>query len=168
MAFNLRNTHTIASPMIAQGIKIEILKGFCNLLPMMKLDRYYRESVYRMLRAWGLADLDHAACRTFCRNGYQDARDYWKDASSYRYVPLVSVPLLQLTSADDFLVQKSFQHRTYCNLCNPNVTVIETACGGRWRESTGNFADKVLVEFLMSVLKEDDAKTINSHRRSRP
>mmetsp|Transcript_14978 Transcript_14978/g.21649 ORF Transcript_14978/g.21649 Transcript_14978/m.21649 type:complete len:408 (-) Transcript_14978:9-1232(-) len=72
------------------------------------------------------------------RNGRSDdgVEQYWDDASSYRYISSVSVPLLQLTSEDDFLVRSGSTSKLSYSLSNPNVMVVNTRCGGHlgWQE----------------------------------
>lgn len=122
--------------------------------------------------------------------GYENGDAYWKDASSNRYVQHISgmleiwcyevhlfpildltivdlicfiVPLLNLTSKDDFLVNKHAMNSLEKCTVNPNVIVVKTKCGGHlgWQESPpdGKFglgkswATTAAAEFISAVLE---------------
>ena len=99
------------------------------------------------------------------RIGYDNADAYWKDASSYLYIRHISVPLLLLTSQDDFLVRDGSIGKMYYPLANPNVLVVNTKCGGHlgWQESppdTGSmfgfgtsWADTATTDFIDAILQ---------------
>jgi len=102
--------------------------------------------------------------------GYPDAGEqYWDDASSYKYVQHVSVPLLKVTAQDDFLVYgSSLRKMSHCLEC-PNVTVVKTRCGGHlgWQESppeeqregegrgfgTSSWADAAAADFIEAIIE---------------
>merc|ERR1719464_279154 len=91
--------------------------------------------------------LDDAAAPYLLRNepappyapqiGFRDGEEYWRDASSHRYVAHVAVPLLKIAARDDFLVFGQFSKKLHHCLENPNVVVVKTRCGGHlgWQES---------------------------------
>ena len=97
----------------------------------------------------------------------EDAPNYWNDASSYRLVRFVPVPLLQLIAADDCVVYNVFQGRLSYSLANPNVMVIESRCGGHlgWQESPPDggilhggtsWADVATTDFIEAVFESYD------------
>jgi hypothetical protein len=97
------------------------------------------------------------SCITFA-----DGPAYWNDASSYRLVRFVSVPLLQLIASDDFLAYHSFKGKLAYSLANPNVMIVESKCGGHlgWQESppdrnvygTASWADAATTDFIAAVV----------------
>ncbi len=100
------------------------------------------------------------------RIGFKDGDDYWSDSSSNKYIQHVSVPLMILSSQDDFLVaDPALRSMGHC-LCNPLVLVVTTKCGGHlgWHEAppSGSFgigkswADTAMADFFSSVLKTDE------------
>ena len=102
--------------------------------------------------------------------GYKDGRDYWNDASSSRYISHVPIPLLSLSSDDDFLVTKPARRSLRQCLNNPNVMVVNTKCGGHlgWQEAGnnrdrsvsfmnflsggGSWADTAMADFFSAVI----------------
>jgi len=94
--------------------------------------------------------------------GYKDGEDYWRDASSNRYIQHVSVPLLMISAKDDSLVVDSaLQSLSRC-LENPNVLVVKTKCGGHlgWQEAPPegfgvgkSWADSAMADFVEAVLE---------------
>ena len=100
------------------------------------------------------------------RIGFKDGEDYWHDSSSNRYIQHVTVPLMILSSQDDFLVaDPALRSMAHC-LCNPLILVVKTRCGGHlgWHEAppSGSFgigkswADTAVSDFFSSVLKTND------------
>eukprot|EP00546_Thalassionema_frauenfeldii_P017150 CAMPEP_0178896122 /NCGR_PEP_ID=MMETSP0786-20121207/982_1 /TAXON_ID=186022 /ORGANISM="Thalassionema frauenfeldii, Strain CCMP 1798" /LENGTH=414 /DNA_ID=CAMNT_0020566459 /DNA_START=236 /DNA_END=1479 /DNA_ORIENTATION=+ len=95
-----------------------------------------------------MGEFDEALAPIFIKNntyppyqyeiGYEDGESYWHDGSSYRYIRHINVPLLQLSSQDDFLIASSSASKLHYSLSNPNVMVVNTRCGGHlgWHESS--------------------------------
>jgi len=72
--------------------------------------------------------------------GYTEAREYWQDASSHKYIAHVNVPLLIVYASDDDIASKNTtQYMNFC-LSNPNVIVVNTATGGHlgWHHASRN------------------------------
>jgi predicted alpha/beta-fold hydrolase len=94
--------------------------------------------------------------------GYEGGEAYWFDASSYRYVRHITVPFLNITAQDDFLISRPSRNKLgYC-LANPNVMIVETRCGGHlgWQESppdsafgTSSWANTASSDFFDAILK---------------
>ena len=172
------------SPIIAMGAKRGLLSVLRSTLWGMCQTQHYRDCIRHALLAPTLEAFDEALAPIFIRNdpdhpfalnvGYHPhsphpnggstggaAQAYGWDASSYRQVPFVSVPLLQLIAKDDFLVFSPFNSKLAYNLCNPNVMVMQTTCGGHlgWHEAHPNggwggssWADTAVVDFIQAVL----------------
>jgi predicted alpha/beta-fold hydrolase len=146
----------------------------------------FRQCLHRAWRAVTLLDFDTAMSPLFVRNrtvypyeysiGYESPVDYWTEASSFRYAPFVSVPLLQLVARNDFLAAGPFRGRMAYSINNPNILVLETMSGGHlgWQEvpvvasndnnpdsatsatnsaSRGQWADAAMAEFFQAVLE---------------
>jgi predicted alpha/beta-fold hydrolase len=140
---------------------------------MMKSPQY-RKAILNALLSNTIAEFDESMAPIFIRNepdypfsvkvGYADGKSYWYDSSSYRVIPHVPVPLLLLTSQDDFLVYKGSTGKMSYSVSNPNVMVVKTKCGGHlgWHESppdTGNmfgfgtsWADVATADFIEAIL----------------
>lgn len=164
--------------MLSLGARKGVLENLRTFLPMMK-SLQYRTAVRRALLSSSIGEFDEAMAPIFIRNepthpfsfkiGYKDGEAYWHDASSYRVIGHVPVPLLLLTSQDDFLVYKGSTAKMTYSLSNPNVMVVKTKCGGHlgWHESppnTGNmfgfgtsWADTATADFIEAIL--DSRKT---------
>jgi hypothetical protein len=214
MHIDSRNASPIVSPLIALGAK----RGLYNIYPSMKAmvrsSSYFRQCMRKGWNALTLADYDNAMAPIFCRNepsypfqyqiGYHHhpinktdaAADYWVDASSYRQVPHISVPFLQLIARDDFLTYRSFRDHMYYNIINPYVMVVETTCGGHlgWHEAvvddnpntTNNngeksrsqswthsligtsWADVAMIDFIQAILELHKQRQIGCHSNSNP
>lgn len=170
------HSRNIAFPwghMLSLGARKGVLENFRKFLPMMKTPQY-RTAIRRALLAGTIGEFDEAMAPIFIRNddtypfafkiGYEDGESYWHDASSYRVIRHVSVPLLLLTSQDDFLVYKGSTGKMSYSVSNPNVMVVKTKCGGHlgWHESppdTGNvfgfgtsWADTATADFIGAIL----------------
>jgi predicted alpha/beta-fold hydrolase len=145
-----------------------------NLMVMRQMtSSFFQKRIRMALMASTIGKFDEALAPVFIRNnpfppfephiGYEDAEQYWKDGSSYRYVAHISVPFLQLSSEDDFLVSTSSSQKLHYSLSNPNVLVVNTRCGGHlgWRECPPDhkfglgtsWADRATVDFIEAVLK---------------
>jgi predicted alpha/beta-fold hydrolase len=166
------NIHFPWDVLLALGVKKTLLEHWKSFKPMKCPE--YQAVLRRTMMAPTIQQLDEAICPIQINNnpvypyetriGYENAEAYWKDASSYRYIRHVSVPLLLLTSEDDFLVRGSVK-KMYYPLANPNVLVVNTKCGGHlgWQESppdTGStfgfgtsWADTATTEFIAAILE---------------
>jgi len=113
------------------------------------------------------------------RIGYEDGEAYWFDSSSYRYIKHISVPFLNLTAQDDFLVSKPSRNKLGFCLANPNVMVVETRCGGHlgWHESppdtafgASSWADNAASDFFDAILKidSDSSSEVPINKSSQP
>ena len=101
-------------------------------------------------------------------------RAYWRDASSYKWLDSVSVPLLKITAQDDFLVAHHAVAKINHCVQNPNLIVVKTKSGGHlgWfhvDENNGpgsnnsflgnSWADQATADFIAAVIaKRRDEK----------
>jgi hypothetical protein len=181
------------------GVKKTILAHRASFLQSTR--GLLRESFTQALRAPTIAQSDDIMAPHFLRNdplypyettfGYASGEEYWKDASSFQHIPHVTVPLLQISSLDDFLIRHHVLKRLSDCLRNPNVILVKTQCGGHlgWSSdevegdtSSGflsllfgpSWADKVMVEFIDAVLKlrrkseEEETENIFYESESQP
>jgi uncharacterized protein len=132
-----------------------------------------RQAVRKAMTTRTLASFDEAMAPFAIRNdavypfatqvGYRDGAHYWEDGSSYKLIPFISVPTLQVVAADDFLVFHPFRSRLGFALANPKVMIVETKCGGHlgWQESPPNgfqwgagssWANVVTADFIQAIL----------------
>ena len=172
------NLDMMFSPILALGTKKMILQNWAQIRQMN--DPFNRAAIRRALMAVTLAQFDEAIAPLMARNdpiypfafriGFKNASAYWNDASSYRLVRFIPVPLLQLVAADDFLVYNSFKGKLAYSLANPNVVIVETKCGGHlgWQESPPegggyalgkSWADVATTDFIDAVFQTYDAKS---------
>ena len=115
-----------------------------------------------------IAQIDQFMAPHFLRNtkettevGFADAEEYWKDASSIRYMSEIQTPTLLLVSQDDDLINTSMhQYLHHCVSTNPNITVVETRCGGHlgWQESCPSsknsiqsWSDMAIIEYFQNL-----------------
>jgi predicted alpha/beta-fold hydrolase len=169
--------------MLSLGARKGVLQNLRSFLPMMKSSEQFRNATGKALFASTIGEFDEAMAPIFIRNeqtypfsvkiGYEDGEGYWHDASSYRVIRHVPVPLLLLTSQDDFLVYKGSTGKMSYSVSNPNVMVVKTKCGGHlgWHESppdTGNvfgfgtsWADTATADFIEAVLYSRSSQTLN-------
>jgi predicted alpha/beta-fold hydrolase len=177
--------------MLSLGARKGVLENLRKFLPMLMKSPQYRTAVRRALLASTIGEFDEAMAPVFIRNepthpftfkiGYKNGEAYWHDASSYRVIGHVPVPLLLLTSQDDFLVYKGSTAKMTYSLSNPNVMVVKTKCGGHlgWHESppdTGNmfgfgtsWADTATADFIEAILdsrKTESVGTLDQRFRS--
>lgn len=152
--------------LMALGIKNIYLENLKSVMAIS--DDHSRHCLRRGFFSSTIAKFDDATAPIFIRNeafypfgikiGYTDGEHYWFDASSFRHVAHISVPFLNLTAQDDFLVSRPSRNKLgYC-ISNPNVMVVETRCGGHlgWQESppeggfgASSWADVAVADFLM-------------------
>ena len=131
---------------LSLGARKGILQNLRYFLPMTKSPQY-RRAIRNALLSNTIGEFDEAMAPIFIRNepsypfsvkiGYKNGENYWQDASSYRLIRHVPVPLLLITSQDDFLVYKGSTGKMAYSVSNPNVMVVKTKCGGHlgWHES---------------------------------
>jgi predicted alpha/beta-fold hydrolase len=157
--------------LMALGVKKIYLENWRSVLAMK--DEHSRQCFRNGFLAQTIGAVDNAVAPIFIRNdeyypfgakiGYRDGQQYWFDASSYRHVQNISVPFLNLTAQDDFLVSRPSRNKLgYC-IGNPNVMVVETRCGGHlgWQESppdtafgaSSSWADVATADFFDAVMK---------------
>jgi predicted alpha/beta-fold hydrolase len=173
------------SPIMALGAKKTILEHWFSIQPMTRSPSF-RSAIHRALLAPTLAAFDNAMAPIFVRNeptypfstriGYESAEDYYNDASSFRHVPHIPIPTLQVVAADDFLVFVPFRGRLRYCLQNPNVMVVETKCGGHlgWQESPpdrsrlgllgSSWADVVTCDFIEAVLDQRERRLVEDEK----
>jgi len=182
---------------LAAGIKRSILQNYKTLKQFREPG--YQTAVKKALMSPTIAQLDDTFSRYLIRNegkppyemklGYDGGgEEYWRDASSHRYVAHVSVPLLKISAQDDFLVFGQFAKKlNYC-LENPNVIVVKTRCGGHlgWQESpppspsgncdnkgrglfggSGSWSDVAVADFIEALLqiREEDREEKKKKKR---
>ena len=165
---------TIAFPwnvVLGAGVKRSLLQNFSSF--SRHHDPGFRKAMKKALLAPTIGRLDDVASPYLVRNdnfppyahrlGYRDGEDYWRDSSSHRYVPSVTVPLLQVAARDDFLVFGQFAKKLGRCLESPNVVVVKTRCGGHlgWQESPppgkdgkgGSWSDAAVADFVEALLR---------------
>jgi predicted alpha/beta-fold hydrolase len=162
--------------LLALGVKKSVVENWKQLHSMKKGDAHYRDVIRRAIFAGTIGEFDEAVASVCVRNhpfypfsfriGYKNGKSYWTDASSYRLIRYISVPLLQLTAKDDFLVGRPSTSKLTYSLQNPNVMVVNTRCGGHlgWQESppdTGNifgfgtsWADAASADFIQAIINK--------------
>ena len=155
---------------MALGVKKTLLE---NLSVFSKMtDKLSQGALKQALLSPTIAQIDEASAPVLARSGpfypfafrigYKSGNSYWTDSSSFRLVRYISIPFLNLTAIDDFLVAAPNRHRLGFCISNPNVMVCETRCGGHlgWQESppdsyfgSSSWADTAASEFFDAVMK---------------
>uniref|UniRef100_A0A7S4ER24 Serine aminopeptidase S33 domain-containing protein n=1 Tax=Pseudo-nitzschia australis TaxID=44445 RepID=A0A7S4ER24_9STRA len=170
LLINAKIVHFPLDILMAFGVKSMMLANRTSLNGMK--DAHYKEILKKTYLAPGIADLDNAAAPFLIRNnprypfenriGYDDGEAYWFDSSSYRYIRHISVPFLNITAQDDFLVSEPSRNKLGFCIANPNVMNVETRCGGHlgWQEAPPNstfgassWADTATSDFFDAILK---------------
>jgi predicted alpha/beta-fold hydrolase len=176
--------------LLGAGVKKTILQSW-KVFSDMSSCWHFGDAVRQVMLSKTIGELDDAIAPFLIRNdttypfstkiGYENGEDYWRDASSNRYIQHVQVPLLLISSRDDSLVvNAALQSLARC-LENPNVLVVKTKCGGHlgWHEAPpGGFgvgkswADSAMADFIEAVLdmrtkdmkrgEASDANIVNS------
>lgn len=157
--------------LLGAGVKKTVLQSW-NAFNKMSSCFHYGKAFRKILLSRTIGELDDAASPFLIRNdnmypfnarvGYKDGEDYWHDASSNRVIQHVTVPLLNLSAQDDFLVKDhALQSLSRC-LVNPNILVVKTKCGGHlgWQEAPPqesfgigkSWADTAMVDFIEAIL----------------
>lgn len=140
------NMHTPWKQILAWGVKLDLALQWPTLRKTLVYPEF-RSALWDALKASHIHEIDEAFVPVTLRNepyypftpriGYKNGEEYWNDASSYRLIKHVSVPLLKIIAGDDRVVYHSFQRKLTHNIMNPNVMSVETKCGGHlgWQES---------------------------------
>jgi hypothetical protein len=161
------------SILMALGVKKVFLENLKSIRGMK--DSRSREILKNGFLAPTISTFDNAVAPGMIRNnpyypfdikvGYEDGEAYWFDASSYRFVRHISVPFLNITAQDDFLVSRPSRNKMGFCLVNPNVMIVETRCGGHlgWQETPPNsafgassWADTAASDFFDAIQKAND------------
>lgn len=132
--------------LLGAGVKRTVLQSWKAFRDMSSC-LHFGKAIRQVMLSKTIGELDDAFAPYLIRNdpqhpfttrvGYTNGEDYWRDASSNRYIQHVTVPLLILSALDDFLVvNPALQSLSRC-LENPNVLVVKTKCGGHlgWQEA---------------------------------
>ena len=133
------NMHFPFRQLIGQGVKLYLLEHWRVWKDAMS-NPEIKTAMMKAFLATTIDQVDEAVAPIIVRNepfypfaakiGYETVEDYWEDASSYRYIKHVSVPLLAIIAGDDQVVYHSFQQKLTYSILNPNVMCVETKCGG--------------------------------------
>ena len=140
LRINSRNVRFPWSIILGAGIKRGILLKHYKSLKQMRCPEF-QSGLRNALLAPTLGELDHQVSRNLIRNeihypyspsiGFDGGTEYWENASSSSYIQHVSIPLLVVSSKDDFLIKNSAQEKTpHCVSMNPNVLLVESETGG--------------------------------------
>jgi predicted alpha/beta-fold hydrolase len=208
-AVSLANPLVINSSLVSFPFNVFMgfgIKKYCldNLSSFKQMkDPDFQHTLRNAFLSTTIANFDRSIARYVLHNetsypfssihGYPSGEAYWTDASSYRYLRDISVPYLNVSSEDDFLVSRPSRNRIGFCLGNPNVMVVETRCGGHlgWQESPPetdsafgsiSWSDSAAADFFDSVIKSNmdkfgtrlgkhqnlgqDADEVNSHVRA--
>lgn len=140
------NMHTPWKQILAWGVKLDLALQWQTYRKIMVYPEVKR-AIWNALKASHIHEVDEALCPITLRNdpyypfatsiGYKNGEEYWDDASSYKYIRHINVPLLKIIAGDDKVVYHSFQRKLTHNIMNPNIMSVETKCGGHlgWQES---------------------------------
>ena len=169
--------------LIGQGVKLHLLENW----KVWKDARVYPEikrAMMTAIMATTVDQVDAAVAPVIIRNepwypyankiGYENVEEFYDDASSYRFIKHISVPLLQIIARDDKVVYHTFQQKLNYSISNPNVISVETNCGGHlgWQESTPpsniaaedafgggpSWASRATADFIDAILKTNDRR----------
>lgn len=177
-----QNIHFPLNVLLNTGVKKILIKNWTAFHNMTKCI-HFKKAIKNLLLSKTIGEFDDIISPYMVRNdpqypfntkiGFQNGEDYWHDSSSRRYIQHVSVPLMILSSQDDFLIGDSSLRSIGQCLCNPFVLVVKTKCGGHlgWYEAppSGNFgigkswADTAMSDFFTSVMKTDDLLKKEGH-----
>lgn len=157
--------------LLGAGVKRTVLQSW-KVFQDMSSCLHFGNAIRQVMLSKTIGELDDAFAPYLIRNdtkypftarvGYKDGEDYWRDASSNRYIQHVPVPLLILSAQDDFLVvNPALQSLSRC-LENPNVLVVKTKCGGHlgWQEASADgygigksWANDATCDFIDAALR---------------
>jgi predicted alpha/beta-fold hydrolase len=190
------NSENVAFPfniLLGAGVKRSMLQTW-NSFSDMSSCFHFGAAVRQALLSRTISELDHSMSPYMIRNettypfttkiGFKDGYDYWHDSSSNRYIPHVSVPLLKISSQDDFLVTDPALRSLSRCLENPNVLVVKTKCGGHlgWQTAPTHgfgvgksWADRAMTDFIESILEmkaknlqEEDGNEVKTNETNIP
>ena len=134
------------SYLLAIGAKKSIMKHRENLLQC----PHFKQNFKNALLAPSLAETSSFYIQQMIRNepfypfenriGYESLKEYWEDASSYRYISHVIVPLVVAFANDDEIASGNTRKYMNYGLSNPNVIFVNTASGGHlgWHHAMKN------------------------------
>mmetsp|Transcript_41225 Transcript_41225/g.44761 ORF Transcript_41225/g.44761 Transcript_41225/m.44761 type:complete len:541 (-) Transcript_41225:23-1645(-) len=171
--------------LMALGVKkicFENLKSFYSMK-----DSNSKAMLRKALLSPTIANMDNSAAPGFIRNdthypygtkiGYESGKEYWFEASSYRYIQHISIPFLNLIAQNDFLVHKPSRNKLGFCLSNPNVMHVETRCGGHlgWQETSpdrtfgvSSWADTAVSDFFHAIMSVNNETTGKPLRKTNP
>jgi len=135
LAIDSSKMSLLFSTVMALGAKKTLLENWSSLHTMTVHSPQFRSAIHNALLAVTISDFDEALAPVFARNnpvapygfrvGFKDGGAYWTDASSYRLIRHVSVPMLKIIAGDDFLVyHSSLQKLSFC-VANPNASLSQ-------------------------------------------
>ncbi len=164
--------------LLSAGVKKSYIENW-NVIHKMSSCFHFSDAIRNALLSRTIGQLDQSMSPFLIRNestypfhakvGYEDGEDYWHDASSNRYIPHVTVPLMILSAQDDSLVTDPALRSLSRCLENPNILVVKTKCGGHlgWQEASPrgygigkSWADTAMTDFFEAVL-EMEMKSIS-------
>lgn len=132
--------------LLGAGVKRTVLQSWKTFRDMSNCV-HFGSAIRQVMLSKTIGELDDAFAPFLIRNdptypfktkvGYRNGEEYWRDASSNRYIQHVTVPLLILSAQDDVLVVNPARQSLSRCLENPNVLVVKTKCGGHlgWQEA---------------------------------
>jgi predicted alpha/beta-fold hydrolase len=183
LEINGEKIHSPWAQILSMGVKKTLFlhkKNRQAITTMMMNDVHFQKAIWKALFSSStIGTWDQIMAPFMVRNepiypftnkiGFHDGEEYWSDSSSRKYIANVSVPLLVLSSLDDFLVSHSALRSLNQCLSNPNVMVVKTKAGGHlgWQEAahdryfgTSSFADAATVEFITAVLEDSNVPNL--------
>ncbi len=134
------------SHILALGAKKSLLRHRKRL----QSNPHYRKNIGRALRSQSLEEMTAISIGHYIRNdskfpfnsqiGYDSVQEYMKDASSYRFIAHVSVPLIVAFASDDDIASKNTMKYMHYGLSNSNVVFVNTTSGGHlgWHHAMRN------------------------------
>ncbi|CAG8488913.1 1534_t:CDS:2 [Paraglomus brasilianum] len=152
---------TVYSPAMAENLK----KVFLKHQEVLKLDNRIRSE--HVLAAKTVREFDDRLTRLIFR--YDTVNDYYRDASSCRFITKVRIPLLCLTAEDDPISTCEVIPYDECRF-NPYVILATTSHGGHLGWFTGfwkpvRWCINPLVEFCVAIIEADRA-CLNEERQT--
>lgn len=111
---------------------------------------HFQKHLTNAYLAPSLADLTSISIKQMIRNesvypfntkiGYESNEEYWHEASSYRYIANVAIPLIVAYAEDDNISCTNTRKYMHYGLANPNVIFVNTSSGGHlgWHHAMKN------------------------------
>jgi len=153
-AISLSNPFKIDHSEIAQPweyiLRLGYKRSLFNHRRVLDFCPHYKSNLKTAYLANSLAALTDISVPQMIRNeplyphstsfGYMSVKDYWEDASSYRFISNISVPLVVAFAEDDDIAGKNTWQYINYGLANPNVIFINTSSGGHigWHHAMRN------------------------------